>query len=121
EASISYLDLRERFTELYQLHFSSERKRMTTVVRYGDRLVALVKGAPEWVLANSTHYQTSEGAVEAWTPAKRATVQEQLNATAARAMRTLAFAHALLPHDTPEDDEGLHARRATLEHGLVFT
>src|SRR5262249_31691559 len=64
EAGISYQDLRERFTALHQLHFSSERKRMTTVVRYGDRLVALVKGAPEWVLANSTHYQTAEGAVE---------------------------------------------------------
>jgi P-type Ca2+ transporter type 2C len=121
EAGISYLDVRQRFPELYQVHFSSERKRMTTVVRYDDRLVALVKGAPEWVLAHSTHYQTSDGTIEAWTPAKRAAVQERLDATAARAMRTLALAHVLLPPGTPEEEEALHARRETLEEGLVFT
>jgi Ca2+-transporting ATPase len=121
EAGISYQDLRERYTELYQLHFSSERKRMTTVVRYGDRLVALVKGAPEWILANSTHYLTADGVVEEWTAVNRAGLQEQLQAAAARAMRTLAFAHHQLPPDTPEDEETLHARRDALEQGLVFT
>ena len=35
-------------------------------------------------------------------------------------MRTLAFGYAVLPPDTPADDDGLHARRDALESGLVF-
>src|SRR5262249_16557981 len=50
EAGIEYQALRLQFEPLYQVHFSSERKRMTTVIRHGERLVALVKGAPEWLL-----------------------------------------------------------------------
>ncbi len=44
EAGLEYQKLRLQFAPLYQVHFSSERKRMTTVVQYGERLVVLVKG-----------------------------------------------------------------------------
>ena len=62
EAGLDYHKLRGQFPPLYQIHFSSERKRMTTVVRYGDRLVVAGQGAPEWVLEHSTHYQAADGA-----------------------------------------------------------
>ena len=54
-----------QFAPLYQIHFSSERKRMTTVVRHGDRLVALVKGRRNGCWSNSTHYQAGDGTVAA--------------------------------------------------------
>src|SRR5262249_24951403 len=105
---------------LYQAHFSSERKRMTTVMRCADQLVVLVKGAPEWVLAQCTQYQTADGTRRPWTPEARQAAEAALRDSAGRAMRTLAFAHAALPADTPVDAEGLHARRDALETGLVF-
>jgi Ca2+-transporting ATPase len=120
EAGLAYPKLRLQFEPLYQVHFSSERKRMSTVIRYGSGLVALVKGAPEWVLQQSTHYQAADGTVRVWTAAAREAVQALLRDTAAQAMRTLAFGYARLPEDTPADEDGLHARRETIESGLVF-
>ncbi len=103
------------------MHFSSERKRMATVVRYGERLVTLVKGAPEWLLSNSTHYLDGDGSIQALTAELRQQVEEKIRDSAIQAMRTLAFGYAQLPEDTPTSDEGLHARRDQLEAGLVYT
>jgi Ca2+-transporting ATPase len=120
EQGIEYVKLRLQFEPLYQIHFSSERKRMTTVIRSGDRLVTLAKGAPEWLLENSAHYLTSDGSVRAWTPEARRAVEGSLRDAASQAMRTLAFGYALLPPETPTDDDGLHARRDALESDLVY-
>ncbi len=120
EAGLEYQKLRLQFAPLYQIHFSSERKRMTTVVRYGDTLVSLVKGAPEWVLEHSTHYQTSDGTSRAWTTETRGAVQASLKDSAGQAMRTLGFGYAVLPAETPDEEDALHARRDALESDLVF-
>jgi Ca2+-transporting ATPase len=120
EAGLEYAKLRLQFPAIYQIHFSSERKRMTTVVRYGDKLVVLTKGAPEWVLAQSGRYQAADGTAQPWTPEARRAVEAALKDSAGQAMRTLAFGYAELPADTPVDADGLHARRDQLESGLVF-
>src|SRR5262249_56601707 len=60
EQGVEYGKLRSQFAPLYQIHFSSERKRMTTVIRSGDRLVTLAKGAPEWLLEHSTQYLAAD-------------------------------------------------------------
>jgi Ca2+-transporting ATPase len=120
EAGVEYLPLRRQFPLLYTVHFSSDRKRMTSVVRHGGRLVALVKGAPEWVLEHSTHYQESDGHVRRWAPESRAAALAAVRDAAAQAMRTLAFGYAPLPPDVPDDEDALHARRAELEKYLVF-
>jgi magnesium-transporting ATPase (P-type)/WD40 repeat protein len=117
---LDYRDLRRRFPLLYTVHFSSDRKRMTSVVRHGERLVALAKGAPEWVLDNSTHYQAHYGTALPWTPEAREAAARWLRESSARAMRTLAFGYAVLPPETPADENALHARQGTLESGLVF-
>ncbi len=121
EHGVEYVKMRLQFPPLYQIHFSSERKRMTTVVRYGERLLTLAKGAPEWVLDNSTHYLASDGKVREWTPEAKAAVQEQLRDAASQAMRTLAFGSVLLPPETPTAEDELHARRDVLESNLVYT
>jgi Ca2+-transporting ATPase len=120
EAGMDYRKLRLQYEPLYQIHFSSERKRMTTVIRQGDRLVALVKGAPEWVLEQSAEYLDGDGTVRAWTPEARATVQNQLDDTTRRAMRTLAFGYVILPADTPPHHDDLHALRDVIERDLVY-
>jgi Ca2+-transporting ATPase len=121
EHGTDYRPLRERFEPLFQSHFSSERKRMTTVVRLGERLVTLVKGAPEWVLHQSTHYLATDGTVKPWTPEARRTVEDALRDSASQAMRTLGFGHADLPPDLPATEDALRARREELENGLVFS
>lgn len=117
---IDYRLLRQQYPLIYQLHFSSERKRMTTVTQVDGRPVVLVKGAPEMLLEHSTHYQQADGTVLPLTDEVRRVIREQLAEAAREAMRTLAFAHADLPaHLTPEEDT-LHAHRDELEQQLVF-
>jgi Ca2+-transporting ATPase len=120
EAGLEYQKLRLQFEPLYQVHFSSERKRMTTVIHHGDRLVSLVKGAPEWVLEHSTHYQAADGTQREWTTEARSAVQTCLKDSASQAMRTLAFGHAILPAGTSAEEDDLHALKDSLEGGLVF-
>jgi P-type Ca2+ transporter type 2C len=120
EAGMEYQKLRLQFSPLYQIHFSSERKRMTTVIHYDNRMVTLAKGAPEWILANSTHYQGADGTAQPWTPEARQAVEHWIRDSASQAMRTLAFAYAVLPESTPTDEDSLHGLRETIESNLVF-
>ena len=116
----SYIDLRTRNPALYQLHFSSDRKRMTTVANTDGRPVTLVKGAPESLLAQCARYLAADGTVRELTADVRARVQAHIAAAAGAAMRTLAFAHAELPADFPHDEDAIHARRDALERDLIF-
>jgi Ca2+-transporting ATPase len=120
EQGLDYEQLRTQLPARYQLHFSSERKRMTTVVRLGQRLVVLSKGSPEWVLSTSAHYLDGNGSARAWTSQVRQDVEQQLIHVASRAMRTLAFGYSILPPDEPDDENSLQARREVLESALIY-
>jgi Ca2+-transporting ATPase len=120
EAGIDYADLRAAFPLRYQMHFSSDRKRMTSVVEAGRRVVVLVKGAPEVVLELCTRRLDADGRVVEMTAADRVLIATQLGEAAGRAMRTLAFAHRELPADFPRDEDRLHDRREEVERDLVF-
>src|SRR5205823_4540985 len=61
EGDIDHNKLRSEFEPLYQLHFSSERKRMTSVIRWNNKLVTMSKGAPEWILDHCTHFAAADG------------------------------------------------------------
>jgi Ca2+-transporting ATPase len=120
EHGVEYQKLRLDFPELFQIHFSSDRKRMTTVIRQAGKLVVLVKGAPERVLATATHYLDSAGEVRELSEAQRGVILEQLRDSASQAMRTLGFAHAILPDHTPDSEDALHALGEALEANLLF-
>ncbi|MGF1578477.1 MAG: calcium-translocating P-type ATPase, PMCA-type [Gemmataceae bacterium] len=120
EGGIDYNQLRKDFEAKYQLHFSADRKRMLTVIDYGDRMISLVKGAPEILLERSTHYLKADGSVEPWNDEARDAVQKSLNQSAVEAMRTLAFAYRDLPADMPTTEDELHERRDDLETNLTF-
>lgn len=117
---VDYRKLRDQYPLHYQLHFSSERKRMTTVTTIDGQPVVLVKGAPELLLEHSTRYQTAEGTIQPLTAEVRETIRQQLAAAAGEAMRTLAFAHAELPQGLSTDEEELHKHRDQLEQDLIF-
>lgn len=114
-----HVSLRAENPVLYQIHFSSDRKRMTTVAKVGERVVTLVKGAPEAVLAQCREYLAADGTRRPLDEV-REDVLAQLRAAAGDAMRTLAFAQAELPADFPQDEDAIHARRDEIESGLVF-
>jgi Ca2+-transporting ATPase len=90
--AIEYRALREQFPPLERQPFSSNRKRMATVVDDGGRRLTLVKGAPEELLPDCPRYRAPDGSGRAWTPEVRSAVEAQLRDAAAAAMRTLAFA-----------------------------
>jgi Ca2+-transporting ATPase len=113
ENGIDYRPMRANDAPLLQIPFSSERKRMTTVVRRDGRLVTLVKGAPEAVLKSSTYYLAADCSPKAWTPEARQAADDALRDSAGRAMRTLGFGHGVLPGDAPVTPDGL-------ETDLVF-
>ncbi len=119
--ALNYIALRTQFPVLYQIHFSSDRKRMTTVTQSNGRAVTLVKGAPEAVLADCQKYLAADGTVRDLIPEVRARIESQIATAAGDAMRTLAFAHAELPAGFPQEEDAIHDRRAEIERGLVFT
>ncbi len=100
---------RQKVRALYQSHFSSEKKRMTTVIADGDRVLVFVKGAPELVLKDCTL-----GATE------RENVTAELEKSARDAMRTLAFAHRELPAGTTRQDIDAMVRGGSLETNLTY-
>jgi Ca2+-transporting ATPase len=122
DAPFDYVVQRGEHPVLYQVHFSSDRKRMTTVVKVpGARgPVTLVKGAPEAILAQCERYLDADGRLHALTPEARAEIHSRISAAAGDAMRTLAFAHAEMPAEFPHAEAEIHARRAEIEEGLVF-
>ena len=120
EGGLEYAKMRLHHEPIHQVHFSSERKRMTTVIRDGDQLTALVKGAPEWLLEQSSHFLDRDGQVKPWTPAEREAVQAQLKLAASQAMRTLAFGHARISPEISAQADALHEHRDRLETNLVF-
>lgn len=120
ESKVSFAAARDRNPVLYQMHFSSERKSMTTVIRQGNSAVVLVKGASEVILDQSEFRLNEKGDVVPWTVDEKQAVREEITRAAGAAMRTLAFAHRTLAPSEPTDMDGLHAHREALGNGLVF-
>jgi Ca2+-transporting ATPase len=120
EGGIDYTRLRLQFPTLYQVPFSSQRKRMATVVRQGPLLIALVKGAPEWVLENCSWSLTAQGGRSPTTTAILEAIRGQLDDAAHQGLRTLAFAFVPLPPETAGDVDVLQTQRDLLERDLIF-
>ncbi len=116
----SYRDLRLKHKPLALFPFSSDRKRMTTVVEVGGRLVVLSKGAPERIIASCSHIMDEAGQTESWDAEEQKATEAMLHAAAGEAMRTLAFAVKVLPEGHLRDAEGLHAKRDELEQGMTY-
>lgn len=120
ESHIEYQILRLQFPPVYQVHFSSERKRMTTLIRYDGRILGLVKGAPEWMLDKSQSWLARDGVRHSWNVEAKSRAVTQLAEAAGQAMRTLAFGYVHVPEELGHDEDSLHTHRDELERGLVY-
>lgn len=120
ENGIAHGKLRSDYPALYQMLFTSDRKRMTTVIKKDGSLWTLAKGGPEIVLERCTTYMDSQGQSVALTEDVRDTIRANIDASAALAMRTLAFAIKKLPDTVESTEDVLHERREELESDLTF-
>ncbi len=104
EAGADYAKLRQTIPIAARHAFSSDSKRMSTIVELSGRRIALVKGAPEVVLELCSRIQTASGPASVLTATDREAIRHQLAGAAGQAMRTLAFAHAEIPADATSPD-----------------
>jgi len=88
-----------RWRRLRELPFDSRRKRMTVIATDGERLVALVKGAPDEVVKRS-RYRMENGAVRDLSARDIEEIEARNRAFAEEAFRVLALACRELPPDT---------------------
>lgn len=100
-------DLENRFPRIGEIPFTSETKRMTTLNRDGERLVAHSKGAPEVILASCTQQLTDDGPRELDASSREA-ILSAAQAMSSEALRVLAVANKQ------------EATLETAEHDLLF-
>ena len=127
EQGADYKSVRDAHPPLLQWHFTSERKRMATVIRKPGpasvELVVLVKGAGEIVLDLCDRVMEAGGGVVPMADAVRETWRSRIVSQAAEAMRTIAYGCRFVRDDDPKnptDLDTLYSRQEELESGLVF-
>ncbi len=104
--------LEQELPRLYEVAFTSARKRMTTVHRMaGGGYQVICKGAPDVLLERCTYLQ-GNGRERVLSPALRQSLLRQNSALASRALRVLAVA-------CKQMDRLSHSERE-LEKGLTF-
>ena len=94
-----------------EVPFTSERRRMTVVLRTEDRYKVVTKGAPEVILPRCTQVLLN-GKIAALTPELRAVLSARNRDMANDALRVLAAAEKTVP-SCPETDDAA-------ENGLCF-
>ncbi len=107
KAGIIKADEEQRAPRVDEIPFSSERKRMTTLHRTADGIMAFSKGAAEMVLAACVQRATAEG-VRPLEDTDRERIEEAARELARKALRVLAVAYK------PE------AAREDAEQGMIF-
>ncbi|MDD3171246.1 MAG: calcium-translocating P-type ATPase, PMCA-type [Bacilli bacterium] len=96
--------IKENFPRLQELSFDSERKMMTVIVRYNDKILSITKGAPDVIINRSKENFNKQQALEA---------NQKM---ASEALRVLAVAIKYL-ENIPLEDE---MNSETLENNLEF-
>ena len=95
---------REKADVVWRYAFSSDVKRMTTVVRDNGKLLVLTKGAPEKILAMCE-----------MSGAEKHTIEQKLREYESQAKRIIALCHGFLPSPVPFETE-----RGQVERNMVF-
>jgi Ca2+-transporting ATPase len=105
--------LERRHPRETEIPFDADRKRMTTLNLWDESHRALVKGAPDVVLARARHWQR-DGERHSLTEEDRETILEVNRAFAEEALRVLGFAY----RDLSEPPSALDPE--SVEQDLVF-
>lgn len=98
--------LEKQSPRVWELPFSSETKRMTTVHTVSGKKIAYMKGAPEIVLDKCTRALTNCKAIKL-TDKDRSEILKVNEAMAKQALRNLGFAYRELPENVNTFDESI--------------
>jgi Ca2+-transporting ATPase len=112
KAGLSKEELEEQEPRVFEVPFSSERKRMTTIHTSAGRKIAYMKGAPEMVLERCSKI-VIDGKVQPFTKESQIRHFKVTEALALEALRNLAFAYK----DLPTGDEEF---KEEMEENFVF-
>jgi Ca2+-transporting ATPase len=112
KAGLSKENLEDQEPRVFEIPFSSERKRMTTIHSAKGKRIAYMKGAPEMVLERC-NYIIVDGKVQPFTKECKIQNFKVSEDLALQALRNLAFAYKELPEGTDEFKE-------EMEEGFVF-
>jgi Ca2+-transporting ATPase len=107
KAGLIKAELDARYLRIDEIPFTSESKRMTTLHRFPDGVVACAKGAPETIVAGCTRQLTATGEIPL-DAASREGILAVARQMAGDALRVLAIATKT------------GATKATAEHGMTL-
>lgn len=118
-----YIAARKNAHLLAQIPFSSQFKRMTSVVAKGNDYLVLSKGAPEVLLNFCTHMQDGDKVI-LLTDEKRSMILSEIERLQNKSMRTLGFAYKTVKADDKAfklliESETIDQEK--LEAGLIFS
>ena len=108
--------LQRRYPQAVEHPFDAERRRMSVIVRFGDGLRVLAKGAPHAILERC-RFRLVNGRVEPLDPLNRRRLEDRVRFFASQGLRVLAMAFRDLK--TPEETQRAKEME-TCESGLVF-
>ena len=91
KAGLDEKELQQHYVRLDEQPFSSETKQMITLHQYRDSVKAIIKGAPEVLLAKCDSVRISDG-VQVLDDTMRAALLGEANALGKKALRVLAIA-----------------------------
>jgi Ca2+-transporting ATPase len=100
-----------------EIPFDSERKKMTILRQYGDRLIAFVKGAPDVLLEDCSSIEI-EGVSRSLTGEDKERILKANDSLTEQAMRVLAVAYRVLDSDSRKFQAQLIERELTFV-GLI--
>ncbi len=109
KAGISKEDLEDQEPRVFEVPFSSERKRMTTIHNKIGKKIAYIKGAPEIILERCSHI-VLDGRIQPFTKENKIEHFKVTEDLAQQALRNLAFAYKELPEETDEFKEEMEER-----------
>ena len=121
--TLDYRKIRKDSVLISQNPFSSELKRMSSVIRDNDEDVVLAKGAPEILLGQCTYMQSGDRIVPL-TLEKKESILREIQKLQEKSMRTLGFAYKTLPSSYIEvalASESNRSYRGGVEADLVFS
>lgn len=112
--NVPVVEHRGRFSPTFQATFTSDRKRMSTVVVVGSETFVFIKGASEYMLQISDHLLDGQsGQAQPLTPELRGNVERAIEAMAEKALRTIGVCFKRLDNptslDRTADERGIHA------------
>jgi Ca2+-transporting ATPase len=104
--------LRASHPRIYEVPFTSERKRMSTVHKFGDEYLIVSKGAVEVILDICTYELIKENRIVPLTDARKSAILSVAEGLASQGLRILAIAEGRTSKAPHSDEE--------VERGLIF-